>query len=377
MATIGRSVPSGATRRRINLLVLMVVVVMAACSDAERPELVGPEVAPADELSRGAEGGDESTFGAPETTEVLDPAADTSSFSQSGANLAGRDDATSVAIDGQEVRPVDGGVNAIVTPTGVLAAVVGETDDAYVVETPCGAQAGVVWGQPLRSVDVMLDPGHGGDEEGAVAESGLTEASINLRVAQRTAALLTDREISVALTRTGDYRMPIVQRANLADALEAKALVSIHHNTPRAAESTIPGTEVYVQSTSVEARRLGGLVYEQVVAELAQFDISWVARTDAGVLNVLNDAGEDAYGINRRPTTPSALIEVGYLANPEEAALFASDEYVATVSAALADGIEQFLTTSNQGSGFVAEARSFNPSGATGGQSDCVDPPLN
>ncbi len=372
----GRSPQRGTSRVSLLVAVLAFVVFAAGCGDAERPSLIGPEGVPADELSRGSDGG------TPVTTGVLDPAAATSSFADTGDTFSATDDPEEGSgsqpelFDG-ELAPVEGGVNAIITPTGVLAAILGRVDDAYVVETPCGFQAVVPWGQPLTTVDVMLDPGHGGDEEGAVAESGLTEASVNMRVAQRTASLLSERGVSVALTRSGDYRMPIVQRAGLADALEAKALVSIHHNTPQAAESTVPGTEVYVQSTSTEARRLGGLVYERVVAGLAQFDIPWVARTDAGVLNVLNDEGQDAYGINRRPVTPSALIEIGYLANPAEADLFASEEYVAVTARAMADGIEVFLTSTDPGSGFVAASRSFNPSGSTGGQSDCVDPPLN
>ncbi len=372
MTSLGQLVRVGAGR--FGVLVVVAAVVVAGCGGAERPELVGPDVAPADELGRGDAGA------TPDTTDAVDPAAATSSFADSGSSFVTTDETTvesSTTVVEGELQPVEGGVNAIVTPTGVLAAVLGRIDDGYLIETPCGFQAAIAWGQPLTTVDVMLDPGHGGDEEGAVAESGLTEASINMKVVRRAAALLTDRGISTALTRSGDYRMPIVQRAGLADALQAKALVSIHHNTPKAADSTIPGTEVYVQSTSAEARRLGGLVYERLVSDLAQFDVSWVARTDAGVLTVLNDEGEDAYGINRRPSTPSALVEVGYLANPAEADLFATDDYVAVAAQAIAEGIEAFLSTSAAGSGFVETPRSFNPSGATGGQSDCVDPALN
>ncbi len=378
MTSLGRHLRSGASRHIASIVILALAVIAASCGEAERPTLVGPEVAPADQLRRD-NGGVEQATG---TTGVLDPATETSTFADSGSSFAATgsdtDDPTSAAagIEGA-VRPADGGVSAVFTPTGVLAAVLGQTDDAYLIQTPCGFEAAVPLGQTLTSVDVMLDPGHGGDEEGAVAESGLTEASINLRVSQRTAELLSQRGVSVALTRTGDYRVPITQRAALSDALGAKALVSIHHNTPRAAESTIPGTEVYVQSTSPDSQRLGGLMYERVVADLAQFDVPWVARTDAGVLTVLNDEGVDAYGINRRPATPSALIEVGYLANPAEAALFATDEYVEVVSVALMTGIERYLRTQDPGSGYVSTPRSFNPSGATGGQSDCVDPALN
>ncbi|MDH3293549.1 MAG: N-acetylmuramoyl-L-alanine amidase [Acidimicrobiia bacterium] len=269
-----------------------------------------------------------------------------------------------------------GGVRALISPTGVLVPVTGEADNGYLVTTPCGNGAFLGWGQPLLQTRVVIDPGHGGDEEGAVADNGLTEAALNLRVARRAASELAARGISVALTRTADYRMPITQRAAVADALGAEAFVSIHHNTPAAAPSDKPGTEVYVQVDSAESRRLGGLIYEDVIAGLDRFDMAWVARSDAGVLAVVNGAGEDAYGINRHPTVPSALIEVAYLGNPLEARLMESDQYVATVGRSIADGIEQFLATADPGSGFVEQNRVFDPSGSTGGEDGCVDPPL-
>jgi N-acetylmuramoyl-L-alanine amidase len=162
----------------------------------------------------------------------------------------------------------------------------------------------------------------------------------------------------------------------LANALDAEAFVSIHHNTPAAVASDGPGTEVYVQASQPESGRLGALIYENVTARLDRFDVEWVARSDAGVLVVLNDADEDAFGINRRSAVPAALVELAYIGNPEEAVLMASDEYVTTAAQAVALGIEQFLTTDEPGTGYVAASRRFNPSGETGGDSGCTDPPL-
>ena len=262
------------------------------------------------------------------------------------------------------------------SPAGVLVQVTAESDEGYVVTSPCGSPVVIPWGTPIGPVQVVIDPGHGGDEEGAVAESGLTEAELNLDLARRTAAELTRRSISVALTRNGDYRIPIRVRSALADALAPAAFVSIHHNTPASAPSPTPGTEVFVQSSSEQSRRLGGVLYEDVVAALGNFDVEWTARTDAGVLTVLDDQGDDSYGINRYPTTPSALVEMAYLGNPREAALLATDEYRDAAAVALADGLERFLTTDEAGSGFVDAPRSFTPSGETGGTDGCVDPVL-
>ena len=113
-----------------------------------------------------------------------------------------------------------------------------------------------------------------------------------------------------------------------------------------------------------------------MVDTLSAFDVAWSARTDAGVLTVIDDEGTDAYGIARYPTTPSALVELAYLGNPSEAKLLRTPEYLTEASLALADSIERFLTSTDQGSGFIDQPRVFNPSGLTGGAAGCVDPVL-
>lgn len=265
---------------------------------------------------------------------------------------------------------------ALITPTGVVVPVLDINPDEFVVRTPCGETAMLSDGTPIGSARVVLDPGHGGEESGAVGPNGLQEKDLNLAIAVRTQAELESRGITTVLARTGDYRIPLATRAEIGNRLEAEAMVSIHHNAPNWLESDIPGTEVFVQSGSDESRRLGGLIYEETVAALDQFDIAWTTNDDAGALVVLNSSGTDAYGMIRRPGLPAVLAELGYLSNPPEADLFLTDEYRDVASTALADAIERFLTTSDPGSGFVDEPRIFTPSGATGGSGGCVDPDL-
>ncbi len=77
----------------------------------------------------------------------------------------------------------------------------------------------------------------------------------------------------------------------------------------------------------------------------------------------------------RRPTVPSVLVEYGYLSNPSEVELFATDEYIGVAAKATADAIDAYLHSNRPGTGFVQEPRVFNlPSNAS---SDwCTDPPL-
>jgi N-acetylmuramoyl-L-alanine amidase len=325
------------------------MLVLASCSVGERPSLV--EGLSADTGDDPVSGGITGSSG-PATTEV------------------------------QITLPALGALGplppALITGTGVVVPVIGADQDGYLVTTPCGNEASVDWGQPLTPVDVVLDPGHGGDEEGAIGPSGETEAELNLDVTRRVATALEREGISVALTRTGDYRIPISLRAAIADQLEAELFVSIHHNspTPTPGPTNGPGTEVYVQTTSEESKRLGGLIYEEVVQTLSQFDADWASRDDAGVLTVVNESGEDAYGITRYPQATSVLAELAYLSNPSEALVFGTNEYRQAAAEAVAIAIVRFLDTEDPGTGFIDQPRLAQLSGSTGGDDGCTDPRL-
>jgi len=265
---------------------------------------------------------------------------------------------------------------ALVTSTGVVVSILEETPTGFRVTTPCGNEALVREGTALGTTQVVIDPGHGGEvDTGAVGANGLMEKHLNLDVSQALQADLIVRGIDVVLTRTADYASRLGVRAGLADQVNADLLISVHHNAPTPGPSPSPGTEVFIQSTSEDSRRLGGLVWGRVMAALSGFEVDWTAAPDAGVLTVLSTRGNDAYGMIRSPRTVSVLAELGYISNPAEAELFATSEYVEAVSDALADAIENYLTTEATGAGYVAEPRVFNPQPGIGG-SLCLDPPL-
>lgn len=270
--------------------------------------------------------------------------------------------------------PATGG---LMTTTGIPVEILAVVDGRNLVRTPCGDTAVLDSGEPIADVEVVLDPGHGGPvDTGAVGANGLVERDLNLRLAVATEAELGARGITVATTRTRDYHTLLSTRSAFADAVGARALVSIHHNAPAAIPSDAPGTEVFVQSDSPESRRLGGVLYATVFDALSTFDdVAWTTASDAGVLRVLNTRGSDAYGMIRRPATPTALVELGYLNNPTEAALMATQEYIDVAAVALADGIEAFLRSDDPGRGYVEEPRVFDPAFAPGADV-CTDPAL-
>ena len=227
---------------------------------------------------------------------------------------------------------------------------------------------------------MVLDPGHGGRfESGAVGPNGLAEHALNLRLSRAIVDELDGRGIPATITRTGNYGMWLSARAEFADATGADALISIHHNAPTWRLGDSPGTEVYVQSDAdgtprSDSARLGGLLYEEITRALANFDdVAWSRLPNAGVLRVLFPDGGDAYGMIRRPAIPAVLVEYGYLSNPSEAELFATDEYINVAAEATADAITAYLSTDRPGTGFVERPRVFDPAPAP---SRCVEVPL-
>lgn len=362
--------------RRAALLVGLLFV--SACAVGERPTLEG-----AGQVADGAAasgGGNQGLSGAPGDSgdsggDGGGSVAGDGEGSETAAGPATTEAGTALTLPDRQ--SLGNAPPVLISPTGVLVPVLARNPVGYEVLTPCGNEVDLTYGQPVWEATVVLDPGHGGDERGALSPDGATEAEVNLDVARRTGALLEAQGVSVVLTRSADYRIPVRNRAAIADQLQAKAFVSIHHNAPAAQPIDKPGTEVYVQSGNTQSRRLGGLIYEAVTQALSEFDVEWTGRPDAGVLTVLNSEGENAYGITRYPTTPVALAELAYIANPSEAVLLGTSDYRQAAAEALAAAIIRYLSTEEPGAGFVDNPRLFNPSGDTGGTTGCIDPPLS
>lgn len=257
---------------------------------------------------------------------------------------------------------------ALITLAGIPVALLGHADGGFLVRTPCGATATVSAGWTIDEARVVIDPGHGGSYDvGAVGANGLTERDLNLTLSHAVLKELSARGIAAATTRTGNYGSLLSVRSAFADALGADALVSIHHNGPTWRTGNVPGTEVFVQSASTQqaratSARLGGLLYDEITAALGDFDgIAWSRLPDAGVLRVLLPSGGDAYGMIRHPAVPAVLVEYGYLSNPSEANLFATDEYIQTAAIATANAIEAYLLTDRPGAELVSRPRVFDP----------------
>ena len=119
---------------------------------------------------------------------------------------------------------------------------------------------------------------------------------------------------------------------------------------------------------------LAGLVFFQACGNEDDGPVSALLTPGDGVVG--GDGvvrGEDTYGMVRLPSVPAVLFEYGYLSNPSEAELFATDEYVRVAAKATADAIDAYLHSDRLGSGYIEKPRLYDP-GPT--SIPCNDPTL-
>lgn len=270
-----------------------------------------------------------------------------------------------------------GDVRAIVTATNVVVPVLAAAAGGFQVRTPCGATA-VTNGAPVTAAMVVLDAGHGGNESGAIGPNGLREKDVNLNVVRVAKGVLEARGVPVVETRTGDYRVTLETRAEIVTRLRPLAFVSVHHNSSPDGPRPGPGSETYFQIASPESKRLAGLLYEEIVRALSAYQgVAWVADADAGAKYRPNSRGGDYYGLLRRTAgVPASLAELAFISNPPEADLLARPDVQQVEGEAVARAVIRYLTTPDQGSGYVEPYPREEPAGPGGGASGCADPPL-
>jgi N-acetylmuramoyl-L-alanine amidase len=273
--------------------------------------------------------------------------------------------------------PLPSGPGALVTPGGVVVPVVAREGDQWTVSTPCDRPATISGGTHVPAAAIVLDPGHGGSDPGAVSPAGLAEEAVNLAVAGYAKAALEAAGVSVLLTRTSNYDVELSTRAKIARAVNPKAFVSVHHNAEPDGPWPGPGSETYYQIGSPDSKRLAGLIYEEVVRVLSRFAITWVADRDAGAKYRPGRRG-DYYAVLRQPApVVSVLVEFAFISNPAEAELVGRGDVQQLEGEALARGIIRYLTTSDPGSGFVEPyPRVDPPRGPPGPPPSCAEPTL-
>jgi N-acetylmuramoyl-L-alanine amidase len=222
---------------------------------------------------------------------------------------------------------------------------------------------------------VVLDPGHGGVDPGAVGPKGTPESIRNLQVAQLVQRALENKVAHVVLTRSSDMTTLLGFRTALADALRASLAVSVHFNTSADGRSNTPGASMWGSFADPNGRRAAGVMFETVRAYLDTLSSTvgdrWLSNRDAGALYRVGSRG-DFYFLLREGHATWVLTESMYISNPVEEQLLAHAAVRKGLARAIADGAMRYLTTDAAGSGWRNPVDRGNP-GSRGGP-HCTDP---
>ena len=172
---------------------------------------------------------------------------------------------------------------------------------------------------------IFLDPGHGGDNPGAIAPTGLEEATVNLDVALRVGGILEERGYEVNYSRTTNVNVSLAQRARLANLWGADYFVSIHCNS--ATNPNYNGTESFYYRVGTVAERFATTVNTALVEANGLVDLGVKSRNLA---------------VLRLTSMPATLVELAFLSNAREAELLSTEAFRADCARGIARGIIQF-----------------------------------
>ncbi len=229
-------------------------------------------------------------------------------------------------------------------------------------------------GKPVvdRLVTITLDPGHGGEDPGAVGRGGTYEKNVTLAVAKRLKARLdAEPNMRAVLTRDSDFFVPLQMRVQKARRVQSDLFLSIHADAWLKPDAR--GSSVFVLSergaSSTQARLLaqreneadliGGVNLSAKDLFLARtlLDLSQTATIndslklgkyllgELGSVNTLhkNSVEQASFAVLKAPDIPSALIETAFISNPDEERRLNDDAYQDKLADAIVRGIRQYF----------------------------------
>ena len=223
-----------------------------------------------------------------------------------------------------------------------------------------------------RKITVAIDPGHGGEDPGAIGRRGTYEKHVTLAIGRKLKRLVdADPGMRAMLTRDDDYFVPLATRVHKARRVEADLFVSIHADAFR--EPQARGSSVFALSergaTSAAAKWLaqkensadliGGVDLDGRDPTLARtlLDLSQTAQISdslkvgrkmldsIGAINPLhNGAVEQAgFAVLKAPDIPSILVETAFISNPDEEMKLRSDRHQSKFAESMGDGIRRYF----------------------------------
>lgn len=218
--------------------------------------------------------------------------------------------------------------------------------------------------RPVQTV--VVDPGHGGRDPGAIGLKGMREKDVNLRLGRKLAAELSRRGFRVVMTRDSDKALDLEERTAIAESSGGDLFVSLHANS--APRGSTRGIEIFYLDKEVDrhslevAARENGIERGQVDSlqhTLARLRVSEASRHSGALAKIVHDEvmprvakryrGMPDLGVKKAPfyvlflsSMPSILVEAGFLTNREDVELLASDAYLDELASSIAAGLENY-----------------------------------
>lgn len=186
---------------------------------------------------------------------------------------------------------------------------------------------------PLAKPLIVLDPGHGGNDEGAKS-STVMEKKITLTTACLTKTFLEDLGYRVILTRSRDIYISPSGRATIANKNEGDLFVSIHFNA--ASNPSAKGIEVFYYNQEKSKR-------SQSSRQLANNILYYLLDETASISRGVKKAN---HLVTRETVMPAVLVEGGFITNPEERDRLKDRAHLSKIADAIAKGIDKYLKDS-------------------------------
>ena len=238
---------------------------------------------------------------------------------------------------------------------------------------PSPAPAAKPAGNGPRDLIIAIDPGHGGEDPGAIGVNGTPEKEITLAIARKLANLINrETGMRAQLVRDGDYYLGLYKRIELGRQYDADLFISIHADANQQDQGAA-GSSVFVLSkdgaTSKQAKwlaekennadRIGGVNtgdkapdLSKILWEMAQSGTMEFSNLAArAVLTNLNKVGvvhhgnvqKAGFAVLKAPDIPSMLVETAFITNPEEEKRLNSPDFQAQLAGAIMEGIKEYF----------------------------------
>ena len=176
-----------------------------------------------------------------------------------------------------------------------------------------------------RGVTVVIDPGHGGRDPGAIGIAGLKEVQVVLPIAQEVTRILQAKGVNVVMTRNRDQYVSLQGRVNIADRARGKIFVSIHANAISMSRPDVNGVETFYYQTG---KRLAQSIHSSIHRR--------IRIGDRGVRRA-------RFYVLRKSSMPASLVEVGFVTGRWDSPRLRQPAFRKQMADAIAAGILNHL----------------------------------